>query len=135
MKRIASRFKLYDSELGVDIQQIRHVSSAVFGNEKVVEVVLALADERGVATAQQVSKRTGIDHPMVRGVLLRLVTAGVLSTLPRANSRAPQYYEVKREDLLWPALHSLAEAVASLHRTQPTSAGEPERSEGVKPDA
>ena len=88
------------------------MSSKLFGNEKLVEVVRALAAEAGVATTQLVARRTGIDHSLARDVLRRLAEAKVVTPLPRANSRAPQYYEVDKSNAVWLNLLSLANAIA-----------------------
>lgn len=95
----------------MDRPALRRVSSALFGNEKTVEVVRALKESSNTATAQQLSKKTGIDHPMVRIVLLRLRDAGVLTALPRGHARAAQYYEADPADPAWIHLCSLADAV------------------------
>jgi predicted ArsR family transcriptional regulator len=101
-----------DSRL-VTGQTTRERSAALFGNEKLVEVVVALAEQRGAATAQQLSKDTGIDHSMVRSVLLRAVSAGVVETLPRTGgARSPQYYQPTDTDV-WRATLALARAVAA----------------------
>lgn len=89
------------------------MSSKLFGNEKLVEVVRALAAEAGVATAQLVARRAGIDHSLARDVLRRLAEAEVVTLLPRANSRAPQYYEVNNSNAVWSSLLSLANAIAA----------------------
>ena len=47
------------------LEETRRRSAALFGNEKTVEVVLAL-NEEGAATAQQVAQKTGIPHSLVR---------------------------------------------------------------------
>jgi predicted ArsR family transcriptional regulator len=84
--------------------------------------VAALALESGTATAQQVAKRTGIDHSMVRDVLLRLVDSGVVVALPRATSRAPQYYEAPAGGSAWLALVHLARLLIDLHSQDPAPA-------------
>lgn len=79
-----------------DHVEVRRVSAAVFGNEKVVEVVLAFdaTSEPRAATAQDLSHSTGISYSMVRDVLLRLTAGGVLVALPKVGGRrSPQYYQ------------------------------------------
>ncbi|MGH3984306.1 MAG: hypothetical protein ACRDST_16890 [Pseudonocardiaceae bacterium] len=61
---------------------MRRVSAKIFGNEKYVEVVCALDAEGSAATAQVIAKRTGIDHPHARDVLVRLAEGGVATPLP-----------------------------------------------------
>lgn len=95
-------------------QTTRERSAALFGNEKLVEVVVALAEQQGAATAQQLSRLTGVDHSLVRCVLLRAVNAGVVETLPRAGgSRSPQYYQPTDTEL-WRATLALAHAAAAV---------------------
>lgn len=89
----------------------REVSAALFGNEKMAEVVVALAAESGLATAQQVATRLRINHDLARKVLLRLVTAGVVRALPKEGGRrSAQYYEPV-QGTAWDALLALATVV------------------------
>ncbi|MGH3788309.1 MAG: hypothetical protein ACRDRG_17590 [Pseudonocardiaceae bacterium] len=97
---------------------MRRVSAKVFGNEKYAEVVCALDAEGGTATAQMIAKRTGIDHPMARDVLVRLAEAGVATPLPRAGSRAPLYYKVEPNDPVWLAIKTLACTILSDRTAQ-----------------
>lgn len=70
------------------------MSAALFGNEKVAEVVLALDGRTAPCTAQELSMQLGIAYSMVRDVLRRLTVAGVLAALPKTGgTRSPQYYE------------------------------------------
>lgn len=106
------------------VQRVRRVSAKIFGNEKFVEVVCALAAQGCcAATAQMICKQTGIDHPMVRDVLVRLAEAGVATPLPRVSSRAPLYYEVEPNDPVWLAIKALAGTI--LQTEQPGA--DPER--------
>jgi DNA-binding IclR family transcriptional regulator len=98
----------------VNAQTTRELSAAVFGNEKFAEVLRALAQQGGAATAQQLSKQIRVDHSMVRSVLLRAVAAGVVETLPRTGgSRSAQYYQPTDTEL-WRATLALAEAVHNV---------------------
>ncbi len=94
---------------------LRLASAKIFGNEKFAEVVRALAAESNIATAQQLAKRTQIDHSMVRDVLVRLTEAGVITPLPRATSRAMQYYEAPADASIWVTLVRLAMALCDQH--------------------
>lgn len=94
----------------MSLAHLRQVSAKLLGNEKTVEVVLALAAEANTATAQQLASRTGIGHSLVRDVLVRLADAEVVTVLPRAYSRAALYYEA-RQGALWDSLCRLAEAI------------------------
>jgi hypothetical protein len=98
-----------------DISEIRRRSAALFGNEKVVEVVLAMARTEAPhsVTAQDVSKATEIAHSLVRDVLVRLATSEVLVAVPKVGgSRAAQYYQ-PRADFGWTQLVAMAELVES----------------------
>jgi len=93
-------------------QSPRPLSAALFGNEKFAEVVVALAGQRGAATAQQLSKLTRIDHSLVRNVLLRAVAAKIVEPLPRTGgARSEQYYQPSTGEL-WNATCALARIVA-----------------------
>ena len=73
----------------------RDLSSALFGNEKMAELVMAVLAEKSHTTAQQVANRLGINHDLARKPLLRLVDAGVLVALPKEGGRrSTQFYEV-----------------------------------------
>lgn len=90
--------------------ETRRRSTALFGNEKTVEVVLALHHE-APATAQIISAKTGIAHSLVRDALIRLTAGGAVQPLPRlGGSRSQQYYQPAEGDL-WPALVSAAQAI------------------------
>lgn len=110
----------------------RRVSAGVFGNEKVVEVVLALEELSSAATAQDLARATGIAHGMVRDVLVRLAGVHLLHAVPKiGGARAPQYY-VPADGPGWAKLVALAHwintaALAADHeapatQTPPTSA-------------
>jgi hypothetical protein len=104
-----------------DLEETRRRSAALFGNEKTVEVVLAL-NEEGTATAQIIATNTGIPHSLVRDALIRLVAGGVLLQVPRVGgSRSPLYYQ-PIPGSLWTAVLSAAEAVA---RRQERGTGRP----------
>ncbi len=90
--------------------ETRRRSAALFGNEKTVEVVLALHEE-GSATAQTIAARTGVTYSLVRDALLRLTAGGAVLPLPRlGSSRSPQYYQPVAGDL-WAALTAAAQAI------------------------
>ena len=97
------------------LEETRRRSSALFGNEKAVEVILAL-NEEGAATAQMIADRTGISYSLARDALIRLGTGGAIRHLPRAGgSRSPLYYQPVAGDL-WDALTAAARAVAETSR-------------------
>lgn len=94
-----------------DLEETRRKSAAIFGNEKTVEVVLALSEE-GAATAQMIAMRTGIPHSLVRDALVRLVNGGAARQVPRVGgSRSPLYYQPVPGDL-WAAVLAAAQAVS-----------------------
>lgn len=95
-----------------DLATTRRLSAAVFGNEKTVEVVMALAAAGGLARATDIVQSTGIAHGMVRPVLKRLLEAGALTAMPRrGGSRGELYFEVSNEGL-WAAIHATASYIA-----------------------
>lgn len=72
--------------------EARRRSGALFGNEKVAELVLAL-DRSLPTTAQAVALPLGIPHNLVTPVLRRLVGASLIAPLPRVGSRSAAYYD------------------------------------------
>jgi len=93
VKPFASRYTLKGGN-DIDIAATRRLSAALFGNEKVAEVVMAIEASHVPCTAQELAVRTSIGHSMVRDVLVRMTTAGVLVALPKiGGTRSPQYYE------------------------------------------
>lgn len=83
----------------------------MLGNEKTVEVVLALKEEKDIATAQQLSARTGIAYSMVRDALGRLVQGGAITALPKTgHSRSAQYYQPVAGPV-WNGLVAVAQAL------------------------
>jgi len=94
-----------------ELRETRRRSAALFGNEKTIEVVIAL-DEEGAATAQMIAAKTGIPYSLVRDALVRLAGGGAVQQVPRiGGSRSPLYYE-PTEGRLWAALATAARAVA-----------------------
>jgi ribosomal protein S25 len=97
--------------------ETRRRSAALFGNEKAVEVLLAL-DQEGAATAQMVAARTGISYSLARDALVRLGAGGAVRQIPRVGgSRSPLYYEPVEGDL-WDALTAAARTVADTSRAK-----------------
>jgi hypothetical protein len=91
--------------------EARRHSAALFGNEKLIEVVLALEDDDLFpATAQSVAARTGIAHNLAGAVLRKLAAANLLTPLPRTSSRGPAYF-VARDQQVWEQLVRLCRAV------------------------
>jgi hypothetical protein len=92
----------------------RRISTNIFGNEKVAEIVLLMEAEPGELTAAEISRRTGFGHSLVRDVLLRLSKTPAVRALPKAgNPRGPAYYEKAVDSHLWPALVRLADVIVS----------------------
>lgn len=99
--------------IGTANPETRRLSSALFGNEKTVEVALFLADSKGIVTAQDVTVPTGIAHSLVRDTLVRLVNGGVVRAHPKTGgSRGTQYYEPVQGEL-WEAYVAAARSVAA----------------------
>jgi predicted ArsR family transcriptional regulator len=86
------------------LMQTRERSSALFGNEKVVEVVLALAKHEAPAHAQDLAVDLGVAQQLVGPVLKRLAGAGVLASLPRKSKRGTLLYEPDADSPAWEAL-------------------------------
>jgi len=89
LQRIASSFTLYPLRATIDdamdsVGETRRRSAALFGNEKTVEVVLAL-DAAGAATAQMTATQTGISYSLVRDALIRLAVGGAVRQVPRVG--------------------------------------------------
>jgi len=103
------------------VGEARHRSSALFGNEKMVEMVLAM-DGHLPTTAQWLATRTGVAHNLCRAVLQRLAAAHVLKPLPRLGSRSAAFYDVADDDSAWIALVGLCNRVGRLGDDQPEPA-------------
>ncbi len=99
-----------------DIAETRRLSAALFGNEKVIEVVLAMESlgDPKTAPAQDLSRATAISHSMVRDVLVRLTTAGLVTAAPKiGGARSPQYYQPANQ-VGWEHLAQLAAQVQAM---------------------
>jgi ribosomal protein S25 len=97
------------------VGETRRRSAALFGNEKTVEVAVAL-DEEGTATAQMLAAKTGISYSLARDALIRLSVGGAIRQIPRVGgSRSPLYYQPVEGDL-WQALTAAAHAVIAISR-------------------
>ncbi len=99
--------------------ETRRASSALFGAEKLAEVVLAFEAERpGAVPLKHLADRTSIPRNLLNPVLARLVDAGALRQLPRPTSRGPVDYEVADEQQ-WTRLVHLCAYVARAEQEQP----------------
>ena len=59
---------------------MRELSSALFNNDKMVEVILELETWRGTAvTTREVARSLGIPDDLVKKVISRLLAAGFLN--------------------------------------------------------
>jgi hypothetical protein len=93
----------------------RRLSAAVFGNEKIAEIVLILDAEQGAVLAAEIARRTGFGHSLVRDVLVRLSKTTAVRALPKTgNSRGPAYYERVPDSPIWVALVNLARTIHEL---------------------
>jgi hypothetical protein len=86
----------------------RDCSAALFGNRCVVDVVLAIRQLAPTAetfvTTRMVASKTTLGDSLVRPVMLRLESAGILARLPRSGGpRSMLHYQV-RQGPLWEAL-------------------------------
>jgi hypothetical protein len=107
----------------------RRISTSIFGNEKIAEIVLLMDDEPGALTAAEISRRTGFGHSLVRDVLLRLGKTPAVRALPKTgNPRGPAYYEKNLDSPLWPALVRLARVIVSDSVTSSSPADLPSSS-------
>jgi hypothetical protein len=104
------------------LEETRRVSSAAFGAEKFVEIVLAFAAERpGAVPLKDLAERTGVPRNLLNPVLARLVEMGALRQLPRiGGSRGAVHYDVA-DDGVWAGVLELARlldrsAVAAVKR-------------------
>jgi hypothetical protein len=91
----------------------RDLSSAIFNNDKFVEVVLALArwDGPGV-TAQQLARQLFVNHDLVKKVLVRLTAANFVKPQERVGGkRGALPYEIQPGPA-WTALVALARELA-----------------------
>ena len=96
-----------------ELDVARRQSAALFNNEKLVEIVLAVEKAAGVTHAQELSRATSISHSLVRAVLIKLVGAGALIALPKSGgARSTQYYQ-PIDGELWSALVALAKVIAN----------------------
>jgi len=103
----------------------RRLSAAIFGNEKTVEVILAVAAAGGLARATDIVQATGIAHGMVRPVLKRLLDAGAVTAMPRrGGSRGELYFEVS-DRTLWTTLAATAAYLAGQSVDQERQAALP----------
>ncbi|ABL84148.1 MULTISPECIES: hypothetical protein [unclassified Nocardioides] len=96
------------------LSEARRASAAIFGNEKVVEVVLQLND-LAPTHAQALAAKLGVAHNLVRAVLLKLHEAGVILALPRTGRRSALYYDLPGEPdrETWNRLVHLCRALAN----------------------
>lgn len=103
----------------------RRLSAAVFGNEKTVEVLLAIQEANGLARTADVVQSTGIAHGLVRPVLKRLLDAGALTAMPRrGGARGELFFEIG-DERLWAAMLQTARYI--IESTQDEAQRDPSR--------
>lgn len=97
--------------MGEDV--VRRASSAMFNNDKFVEVVLTLDRLGGTPTTTELARSIGISNDLVMKVLKRLIELGFVKGLPRTGGvRGPLPYEVQQGPP-WRALAVLCETLAA----------------------
>lgn len=70
----------------ISSQETRKRSAAVFGNEKWIEVTLALDALGGTPIAQELARHIGINSDLVTAVLQRMQDARLVKAMPRVGS-------------------------------------------------
>jgi hypothetical protein len=88
--------------------ELRHVSAKIFMNEYFVEVVAALGSVDVPQTAQDVARTSRIAHGRARDVLVRLVAARLVQTLPRTGGSRSELFFAPLDSPAWTALVQLA---------------------------
>lgn len=80
------RIRPYASSAVSSKQETRTRSAAVFGNEKWVEVALALEAIGGTPLSQHLARHVGINSDLVTAVLQRMQDAQLVKAMPRIGS-------------------------------------------------
>lgn len=94
----------------------RQVSASVFGNDKWIEVVRSLEELSGTPLAQEIARRSDVNHDLVTKVLVRLEAAQLVKRLPRIGGRrGPVPWEVQRGGA-WQAMVALCDELAPPQR-------------------
>lgn len=93
------------------LRESQAVSAALFLNEQLADVVLAL-DALSEAHAQAVATRLGIPQPTARAALLRLLDAGVMEELPRPGLRSARVFKPTQSET-WRRLVDLSRAIVA----------------------
>ena len=100
----------------------RDRSAAIFGNRFFAEVVVAVdrlsGPDDSLVTTRRVASVTALSDSLVRPVMLRLRTAGLITDLPReGGSRSTLHYQVQRGPV-WAGVR--ATCIAMIEQTVPT---------------
>jgi len=103
----------------------RERSSAIFNNRFFADVVLAVdrlsAPDDAFVTTRMIASETMLSDSLVRPVMLRLRTAGLITALPRAGGpRSTLYYQVRRGPL-WTGVQAACVASIVEDETAPTT--------------
>lgn len=94
----------------------RELSYALFGNRAMIDVILAIQainGKQGVLTTRVVAALTGMADSVVRPVMIRLVSARLLTAAPKLGGpRSPQYFSIN-ETPSWTAVLALCSEAIS----------------------
>lgn len=97
----------------------REISSAVFGNRAMIDVIMSIQvieDSRRVLTTRAVAAHTGMADSVVRPVMTRLVSAKMLTAVPKVGGpRSPQYFSINKSPL-WIAVLSVCGEIRVNHQ-------------------
>jgi len=98
----------------MDRDATRTVSATLFNNDKLVEVVLAIARWDGPAfTIQEIATKVAINHDLAKKVVNRLEAVDMLKRQPRLGGRRGALPFEVQGGRAWDALVRLAEAIAA----------------------
>jgi hypothetical protein len=116
--RIAIHMSHYTALMQADEQGAsRDRSAALFGNRFFADVVVAVERLSGpddaLVTTRRVASATALSDSLVRPVMLRLRTAGLITDLPReGGSRSTLHYQVQRGPIWEGVLAACAATIA-----------------------
>jgi predicted transcriptional regulator len=76
-----------------EIEEIREISSSLFGRRYQLEVSAAIAQEQGAFFTKGLARQIGLDNNLVHQEVQRLLELGLLKRLPKVEGVQAKYLE------------------------------------------
>lgn len=101
---------------GSDLAQLRSLSRSAFGQAYRLEVMLAIAESPdGLVTQSELAQQLGVSVSNVQGPVASLVSCGLLTEMPRGDSRSR--YLLRNRSAAWDWAREMRALVPGAQRS------------------